>query len=129
MYLSVVQVFAKVKLHKTNILFCHESLSIAFAGAGDGLVHRLPGPHLLLVPRLPGGEQVQQRVCHLRRRAVVGHGECGQSPADITDLRFSVLLVERFMLTTSIEQRATIRSERVSLRWLCHHSCIIETGY
>lgn len=46
-------------------------------GAGDGLVHRLPGPHLLLVPRLPGGEQVQQGVCDLRRRPLVGHGESG----------------------------------------------------
>lgn len=45
------------------------------AGAGDGLVHRLPGAHLLLLLGLPGGERVQQGLRHLRRRPVVGHGE------------------------------------------------------
>lgn len=35
------------------------------AGAGHSVVHRVPGSHLLFIPRLPCGEQVQQGVCHL----------------------------------------------------------------
>lgn len=49
------------------------------AGAGDCLVHRLPGAHLLLVPGLSGGERIQQGLCHLCRRPVVGNGESGHS--------------------------------------------------
>lgn len=44
------------------LLFRDYTLNISFdllpAGTGDCLVHRLFGPDLLLLPRLPGGEQV-----------------------------------------------------------------------
>lgn len=53
---------------------CFSSTS---AGAGDRLVHWLLGSHLLLVPRLSRGEQIQQGVCNLCRCLVVGHGESG----------------------------------------------------
>lgn len=65
-------------LHINKILFLMWLYFVSSsAGAGHRLVHWLFGSHLLLVPRLPCGEQVQQGICHLRRCAVVGHGEFG----------------------------------------------------
>lgn len=48
---------------------------VCLVGAGDCLVHWVPGANLLLLPGLSGGERIQQGVRHLRGRPVVGHGE------------------------------------------------------
>lgn len=134
------------EIAQDKLSVCHESLSHPLAGAGDCLVHRLPGPHLLLVPRLPGGEQVQQGVCDLRRRPVVGHGECGQenhphlhqtSLACGSPLQTSLFFWWK-KSNADKQQWAANQSEicrgsgQASLQWhsiTCHHRCIIETGH
>lgn len=44
-----------------TVFFC-----VCLVGAGDSLVHWVPGANLFLLPGLSGGERIQQGVCHLR---------------------------------------------------------------
>lgn len=72
--------WAKVDVHMPKRLWINKIFFFPRwplpAGAGNRLVHWLLGSHLLFIPRLPRGKQVQQGLCYLRRCLVVGHGEC-----------------------------------------------------